>query len=216
MTIEKEMFNFNIKKMKKEDILPFHNELNLIVQEYCDKAWESNEGGKRRKIMGDLGEEISQRIFEYCINILNIKNASVYRGSEKKIMCKIDDDAFFEAQVDKHVEIENFLRIIGEAKTYLDKTYVERASSDFNIIRKYNEIGDKKIFSYIISLQDCVKKETLSFFMKDGHIDNVFILMDLKRQATKPIWNPKFRKTINLDKLYDCIYIITNNILNGI
>ena len=202
--------------MKKEDILPFHNELNLIVQEYCDKAWESNEGGKRRKIMGDLGEEISQRIFEYCINILNIKNASVYRGSEKKIMCKIDDDAFFEAQVDKHVEIENFLRIIGEAKTYLDKTYVERASSDFNIIRKYNEIGDKKIFSYIISLQDCVKKETLSFFMKDGHIDNVFILMDLKRQATKPIWNPKFRKTINLDKLYDCIYIITNNILNGI
>jgi hypothetical protein len=202
--------------MTKEDILPFHNELNLIVQEYCDKAWESNEGGKRRKIMGDLGEEISQRIFEYCLNILNIKNAKVYRGSDKKIMCKIDDDSYFEAQVDKHVEIEDFLRIICEAKTYLDKTYVERASSDFNIIRKYNERGDKKIFSYIISLQDCIKKETLSFFMKDGHIDNVFILMDLKRQATKPIWNPKFRKTINLDKLYDCIYIITNNILNGI
>jgi hypothetical protein len=202
--------------MTKEDILSFHNELNLIVQEYCDKAWESNEGGKRRKIMGDLGEEISQRIFEYCLNILNIKNAKVYRGSDKKIMCKIDDDSYFEAQVDKHVEIEDFLRIICEAKTYLDKTYVERASSDFNIIRKYNERGDKKIFSYIISLQDCIKKETLSFFMKDGHIDNVFILMDLKRQATKPIWNPKFRKTINLDKLYDCIYIITNNILNGI
>jgi hypothetical protein len=202
--------------MTKEDILPFHNELNIIVQEYCDKAWESNEGGKRRKIMGDLGEEISQKIFEYCLNILNIKNSKVYRGSDKKIMCKIDDDSYFEAQVDKHVEIENFLRIIGEAKTYLDKTYVERASSDFNIIRKYNERGDKKIFSYIISLQDCIKKETLSFFMRDGHIDNVFILMDLKRQANKPIWNPKFRKTINLDKLYDCIYIITNNILNGI
>lgn len=202
--------------MTKEDILPFYNELNLIVQEYCDKAWESNEGGKRRKIMGDLGEKIAQRIFEYCINNLNIENARVYRGSEKKIMCKIDDDAFFEAQVDKHVEIENCLRIICEAKTYLDKTYVERASSDFNIIRKHNEIADKKIFSYIISLQDSVKKETLSFFMRDGHIDNVFILMDLKRQSTKPIWNPNFRKTINIDKLYDCIYIITNNLSNGI
>jgi hypothetical protein len=202
--------------MTKEDILPFHNELNSIVQEYCDKAWKSNEGGKRRKIMGDLGEKISQRIFEYCIDILNIENARVYRGGEKKIMCKIDDDAYFEAQVDKHVEIENNLRIICEAKTYLDKTYVERASSDFNIIRKYNETGDKKIFSYIISLQDCIKKETLSFFMRDGNIDKVFILMDLKRSGIKPIWNPNFRKNINLDKLYDCIYHITNNLSNGI
>ena len=202
--------------MEKTDIIPFHQELNLIVEEYCDRAWNSNEGGKRRKIMGDLGEEISQRIFEYCINLLNIQNSKVYTGGEKKIMCKIDDDSYFEAQVDKHVEINNNLRIIGEAKTYLDKTYVERASSDFNIIRKYNTIGDKKIFSYIISLQDCVKKETLSFFMKDGHIDNVFILMDLKRNSIKPIWNPKFRKDINLDKLYNCIYIITNNLSDGI
>lgn len=202
--------------MTKEDIIPFLNELNLVVEEYCNRAWDSNEGGKRRKIMGDLGEEIAQRIFEYCINILNIENAKVYTGSQKKIMCKIDDNAYFEAQVDKHVEIENILRILGEAKTYLDKTYVDRASSDFNKIRKYNETGEKKIFSYIISLQDCVKKETLSFFMKDGHIDNVFILMDLKRSATKPIWNPNFRKTINLDKLYDCIYNITNNLSNGI
>jgi len=131
-------------------------------------------------------------------------------------MCKIDEDAFFEAQVDKHVEIENELRIICEAKTYLDKTYVERASSDFNIIKKYNKIGDKKIFSYIISLQDCVKKETLAFFMRDGHIDNVFILMDLKRSGEKPIWDPRYRKSINIDKLYNCIYIITNNLLNGI
>jgi len=202
--------------LKKKDIIPFHNELNSVVEEYCNRAWESNEGGKRRKIMGDLGEEVSQRIFEYCINFLNIENTRVYRGGEKKIMCKIDDNAYFEAQVDKHVEIENNLRIICEAKTYLDKTYVERANSDFNIIRKYNTVGDKKIFSYIISLQDCVKKETLSFFMRDGHIDNVFILMDLKRSGTKPIWNPDFRKTINLDKLYNCIYIITNNLSDGV
>ena len=52
--------------------------------------------------------------------------------------------------------------------------------------------------------------------MRDGHIDNVFILMDIKRSGTKPIWNPDFRKTINLDKLYDCIYIITNNLSDGV
>ncbi len=202
--------------MNKEDILPFHNELNLIVQEYCDKAWESNQGGKRRKIMGDLGEKITQKILEYCLELSNIKNSKVYRGADKKIMCKIDDISYFEAQVDKHVDIDDSLRIICEAKTYLDKTYVERASSDFNIIKKYNTIGDKEIFSYIISLQDCVKKETLSFFMKDGHINNVFILMDLKRQGKKPIWNPNFRKTINVNKLYDCIYTITNNLSDGI
>lgn len=202
--------------MNKKDILPFHNELNLIVQEYCDKAWDSNQGGKRRKIMGDLGEKITQKILEYCLELSNIKNSKVYRGADKKIMCKIDNTSYFEAQVDKHVEIDDYLRIICEAKTYLDKTYVERASSDFNIIRKYNTIGDKTIFSYIISLQDCVKKETLSFFMRDGHINSVFILMDLKRQGNKPIWNPNFRKTINVDKLYDCIYTITNNLSDGI
>lgn len=205
-----------IMDIEKQNIIPFYNELNLIVENYCNLAWESKEGGKRRKIMGDLGEEISHKIFEYCLNILEIKNSKVYKGVEKKVMCKIDSDAYFEAQVDKHIEIQNNLSIICECKTYLDKTYVERASSDFNIIRKYNTIGDKKIFSYIISLQDCVKKETLAFFMRDGHIDNVFILMNLKRSGNKPIWNPKYRKTIDIDKLYNCIYIIINNMLNGI
>jgi hypothetical protein len=166
--------------------------------------------------MGDLGEDISHKIFEYCISSLKIENSKVYRGGSKKIMCKIDDTAYFEAQVDKHVEIKNNLRIICESKTYLDKTYVERASSDFSLIKKYNTIGDKKIFSYIISLQDCVKTETLNFFMRDGHIDNVFILMDVKRSANKPIWDPNFRKVINPDKLYDCIYTITNNLLNDL
>jgi hypothetical protein len=95
LTIKKRMvifFLIKIKNMTKEDIIPFHNELNLIVQEYCDKVWESNQGGKRRKIMGDMGEDLSQRIIEYCINILNIKNTSVYTGKDKKIMCKIDDE----------------------------------------------------------------------------------------------------------------------------
>jgi hypothetical protein len=46
--------------------------------------------------------------------------------------------------------------------------------------------------------------------------DNVFILMDLKRSGEKPIWNPMHRKHINLDKLYNCIYTISNNLLNGI
>jgi hypothetical protein len=205
-----------ISIIEKKDIILFHNELNSVVENYCDLAWESKEGGKRRKIMGDLGEEISQKILEFCLNFLQINNSKVYRGGEKKVMCKIDNDAYFEAQVDKHVEIENKLRIICECKTYLDKTYVERASSDFNIIRKYNTIGDNKIFSYIISLQDCVKKETLTFFMRDGHIDNVFILMNLKRSGNKPIWNPNHRKKIEIDKLYNCIYIIINNLLNGI
>lgn len=202
--------------MNKEDIIPFHNELNTIVEHYCNLAWNSNEGGKRRKIMGDLGEEIAQKILEYCLKIQKINNSKVYRGGEKKIMCKIDNNAFFEAQVDKHVEIENKLRVISEAKTYLDKTYVERASSDFALIKKYNTKTNFKIFSYIISLQDCVKKQTLEFFMRDGHIDNVFILMDLKRSATKPIWNPSHRKIINIDKLYNCIYIISNNLSDGI
>ena len=168
------------KLIVETDIIQFHNELNKIVNEYCDKAWDSQEGGKRRKIMGDLGEKISHKIFEFCLNHLKIINSIVYSGTEKKILCKINDHAYFYAQVDKHVEILNELTMICEAKTYLDKPYIERANADFSLIKKYNTIGNKKIFSCIISLQDSIKKETLSFFMMDGHINDVFILMDNK------------------------------------
>ena len=95
----------------------------------------------------------------------------------------------------------------------MDKPYLERASQDFSIIRKYNGKEDK-IYSYVISLQDAVKKQTLNFFMKDGHIDYVFFLMKGKRSPIKPIWDPKFRKEIDLDSLYKCISTITNNLLN--
>jgi hypothetical protein len=166
--------------------------------------------------MGDLGEKISHEIFKFCLNYLNIINSVVYTGTEKKVMCKINDNAYFNAQVDKHIEIANELIAICEAKTYLDKPYLERAYIDFSLIKKYSATGNKKITSYVISLQDCIKKETLSFFMADGHIDNVFILMDNKRSAKKPIWNPNFRKNISFDKLYDCIYVIVKNMANEI
>lgn len=201
------------KLILEKDITQFHIELNSIVKEYCDKAWNSNEGGKRRKIMGDLGEKISHKIFEFCLNYLKVNNSIVYTGNEKKILCKINDNAYFYAQVDKHVEISNELIMICESKTYLDKPYIERANADFSLIKKYNTIGDKKIFSCIISLQDAIKKETLSFFMLDGQIDNVFILMDNKRSPKKPIWNPNFRKNINFDKLYICISTILENMI---
>jgi hypothetical protein len=204
------------KLIVETDIIQFHNELNKIVNEYCDKAWDSQEGGKRRKIMGDLGEKISHKIFEFCLNHLKIINSIVYSGTEKKILCKINDHAYFYAQVDKHVEILNELTMICEAKTYLDKPYIERANADFSLIKKYNTIGNKKIFSCIISLQDSIKKETLSFFMMDGHINDVFILMDNKRSSKKPIWNPNFRKNINFDKLYQCIFTIIENMTNEI
>ena len=199
--------------MIKEDLIPLKEELDAIVLNHCERAWNTNLAGMRRKIMGDTGEIITQKCLEYSLNYVGLNNSQVYRGGEKKIMCKIDDDAYFEAQVDKHVEVDGKLKIICEAKTYMDKPYLERASQDFSIIRKYNGKEDK-IYSYVISLQDAVKKQTLNFFMKDGHIDYVFFLMKGKRSPIKPIWDPKFRKEIDLDSLYKCISTITNNLLN--
>ena len=204
------------KLITETEIIQFHNELNSIIDEYCDKAWKSNKGGTRRKIMGDLGEKISYEIFKFCLNYLNIINSSVYTGTKKKVMCKINNDAYFNAQVDIHIEIANELIAICEAKTYLDKPFLERANADFSFIKKFSTTGNKKITSYLISLQDSIKKETLSFFMLDGNIDNVFILMDNKRSSTKPIWDPKFRKKISFDKLYECVSTIIENMTDEI
>ena len=66
-----------------------------------------------------------------------------------------------------------------ECKTYLDKCYMQRADSDFNIMKMSNNAFK----AIIVSLEDSVKSDSFNFFMNRGNIDKVFILADGKRNS---------------------------------
>lgn len=108
-------------------------------------------------------------------------------------------------QVDRHLYTNDKLVSIGECKAYLDRCFMERASSDFGrIVRGVQE----KPETFILALEDAVGTSAYNFYMDEGNIDQVFYLCDGKRSPTKPIWRPQFYKPINEDKLETFIHFI--------
>jgi hypothetical protein len=199
----------------EEDIIPFYDKLNDLVIEYCDKTLneEVTEGGKRG-ISGALGEIIAEMILEFCCNHLKIENFKVYRGSSKKIKCYKDENSYVDIQVDRHLDINDELKICTEAKTYLDSSMLVRAINNFQTIKEYKE--ESSIKCYIIALQNATKDETFNFYVHNDcdDVDNVFFLMDGSRKSSEPLYEPQYRKTINLERLKIAIETIIKDLSN--
>lgn len=111
-------------------------------------------------------------------------------------------------QVDRHLYTqEGNLEKIGECKAYLDRCFMERASSDF---RRILDGSKSKPKTFILALEDCVAEKSFQYYMDEGNIDKVFFLMDGKRNAKKPIWKDGFEKQVNENSLQEFIdYIHT-------
>lgn len=75
----------------------------------------------------------------------------------------------------------NFIAAI-ECKTYLDKCYLQRADSDFHLLKSSNSF-----LSIILSLQNSVSKNSEMFFLDQENIDNIFYLADVKRSSERHI-----------------------------
>jgi len=108
-------------------------------------------------------------------------------------------------QVDRHL-YNNGLKGLCECKAYLDRCFMERASSDFGRIK--NGIKQKPK-TFILALEDGVGENAFNYYMDEDNIDNVFYLCDGKRNPKKPIWKPKFRKCINESKLVEFVSFIS-------
>jgi hypothetical protein len=94
---------------------------------------------------------------------------------------------------------------IGECKAYLDRCFMERASSDFG--RILNGV-DNKPTTFIIALEDAVGKDAYNYYMDEGSIHKVFYLCDGKRNPNKPIWIEEFYKPISESKLIEFVNFI--------
>ena len=89
-----------------------------------------------------------------------------------------------------------------ECKCWLDASMIERANSDFRLIKEY---VNNDIKSIIVSLENATNNKSEMFIMDEGHIDKVFYLLDGKRRADMPIWKKDYRKELNSEKINDLI-----------
>lgn len=107
-------------------------------------------------------------------------------------------------QVDRHLYTKELVGLC-ECKAYLDRDMMARASSDFARITKSLKQKPK---TFVLALEDAVGSDAYNYYMDEGNIDNVFYLLDGKRSPKKPIWKPKYRKSINVEKLKEFVSFI--------
>ena len=111
-------------------------------------------------------------------------------------------------QVDRHLyHTDGTMAKIGECKAYLDRCFMERASSDFG--RILNGVQSKPT-TFILALENSVSDKAYEYYMDEGSIHKVFYLCDGKRSSTKPIWRNPHYKPINETKLQDFVDFIRN------
>lgn len=167
--------------------------VNFIESKIQEAKNFSKEGkmGMVRSTMKDSVELLLDLIWKTERSGESKKNDYISSTSKSGITLKF--------QVDRHLyDKNNNMEKLGECKAYLDRCFMERASSDF---RRINESLSSKPKTFILALENCVSDKAFQYYMDEENINDVFFLMDGKRNAKKPIWKDGFEKKVNEDSL---------------
>jgi len=192
--------------MKINDIIEYsYTELNNIMDNWCKNYDDNFSGGKMR---GDRGEHIEKYVKDVIQKFKSIYGVNVWAvtGTDDKKELKIPGTEIKKYhQVDIHIYKDNDFIAVIECKAYLDSCYYIRACDDFKLFKKFGY----NVKKYIFTLEDSMKEETKIFtdYETDNVCDNIFYILDGKRTSTKPIYDKKYKKNINIDKL---TYFITS------
>ena len=124
--------------------MQYYTRIAQVVDEYynnqIDKmvilSEEVNAGGKIRYASGSLVENICQIVWEKLAHYRGI-GSDIRKGETDRIKCTNAHGRSIGMQVDKHCYVNGNLVLIQEAKSYLDRCYLIRASDDFQKIRHY-------------------------------------------------------------------------------
>lgn len=167
--------------MKK--YIDFYEKNLKLASSYAKK----NQKGFVRSTMGSLVENMLDMIWADAIGGPSKKNDYVISKSKSGIKLKF--------QVDRHLYTpDNSLVALGECKAYMDRCFMERASSDFSRITR--NLSHKPT-TFILALEQAAGKDAFQYYMDEGHIDHVFFLCDGIRSPQRPIWDSQFYKPIN-------------------
>ena len=186
------------------DIIYKHSyaELNNIMDNWC-KCYDAENfsGGKMR---GDRGVEIEQlviNIIEKFGDVYKLNIRAVKGSKDKKELVLNHSGKIIKKdhQVDIHIYKDDVFIAVIECKAYLDSCYYVRACDDFRLFKKFGY----NIKKYIFSLENSIDENTKIFTDVDNDYacDDIFYMLDGKRTSSKPVYDKKYKKSINKDKL---------------
>lgn len=166
-------------------------------------------GGKLRQVMGAIVEDLVEVIWNNFSEKYPEAKATICKGDTTPI--KIIDcyNNSIEESVDRHCYINGKLVLAIECKTYLDKCYLQRADSDFNLMKTSNNFK-----GIIVSLQDSIAEESYNFFMNRGNVDKVFYLADGKRNSASDKHISRNTDKIKKEYIANLVNYIENFFIN--
>ena len=138
-------------------------------------------GGRIRTFSGETVEKLTRLIWTSLAEKHGIE-ANIVKGDYDPITVCDADGNYVEESVDQHCYIGEKLVLAVEDKTYLDKCYMQRADSDFALMRGY---AHHRFGTAIFALENSINDNSFRFFMNRGNIDDVFFFADGKHNAAK-------------------------------
>lgn len=151
------------------------------LEEQRDLEDVPDSSGMLRTFSGDTVELMTRLIWTELAEKYD-RNAIVIKGDYAPVKITDEDGNTIEESVDQHCYIDGKFVLAVECKTYLDKCYMQRADSDFSLMR---ENTNESFATAIFSLEDNIKDTSYNFFMKRGNIDKTFFFSDGKRSSNK-------------------------------
>lgn len=199
------MTNSTMTKYDFTDVISFYNdELVKAGELYIS---EGNQGGKVRGINGKLYETIAMMI---CM-LVN-KNLVIKHNDYIKIASR-SGKYFIKKQVDLHCYLRGELVLIIECKTYLDNSMLDRAISNFQLIRKHRKITtDKVLPCAIFTGQKCINDETFMWQKEEEPFDEFVVNSTPNRNSKLPLHETLDPLDVNkLQQFADYVYNIVGN-----
>ena len=120
---------------------------------------------------------------------------------------------FIKKQVDLHVYLRDELVLIIECKTYLDNSMLDRAISNFKLIRRHVKLTtDKVLPAVVFTGQKCINDETFMFNKEEEPFDQFVVNSTPNRNSKLPLHKTLDPLNVNmLTQFADYVYNIVGN-----
>ena len=187
-------------------------ELSNIIDEWCKSNTNGCSGGEMREKRGSDIETFVRTTINKVGETLNIDlHARCGNDDKKDLIIDLPDGKKLtkQHQVDVHIYKNGVFVAVIECKAYLDSCYYVRACDDFKMFKKF----DYSVKNCIFTLENAIAEDTKIFtdFINEYICDEIFYILDGKRTSSKPVYDMKHKKTINvnvLTKFIDFIFIL--------
>lgn len=177
-----------------QSVIDYHT--SVIEPLYEQYVAAQNSGGKMRGTVGKLYETIAYQIVKMVDPALELKKNDYVR------VPSVSGKFFIKTQVDWHVYKNGVLILIIEGKTYLEKSMLGRACTEFANIRRVHP----DVKACVFTGQYDVAEESANWFADECEFE-VFVVNQTKtRRSDFPIYQTKDSLDVNaLQEFYNFV-----------